>query len=88
MNLLAFTPVLWVGVMLTLGGGFLLALANVRSRHPVWEKMFDDPGGGGSPLARVTLSLAGWLLLFISFGYLFQISFERLHLVTTNTFLP
>jgi hypothetical protein len=88
MNPFAFTPDLWVGVVLTFGGGFLLAVADVRSRHAIWVKLFDDPGGGGSPLARVTLSLAGWLLLFISFTYLFQISFERLSIVATNTFLP
>lgn len=87
MNPFAFTPVLWLGVLLTLGGGFLLAVANVRSHHPLWAKLFDDPGAGGSQLARGTVSLAGWLLLFISFVYLFQISFDRLPLVETNTFL-
>ena len=87
LNPFAFTPILWLGVILTLLGGFLVAVANVRSRHRIWEKLFDDPGGGGSPLARLTVSLAGWLLLFISYAYLMQISFERLPLVETNTFL-
>lgn len=87
MNLFALTPLLWLGVLFTLGGGFLLALANVRSHHPLWSKLFDDPGASRSPLARLTVSLAGWLLLFVSFAYLFQISIERLPLVATNTFI-
>ncbi|MCB9136468.1 MAG: hypothetical protein H6636_13660 [Anaerolineales bacterium] len=87
MNPFVFTPLLWLGVVLTFGGGFLLALANVRSRHPLWVKLFDEPGASGSPLARFTVSLAGWLLIFVSFTYLFQLSFERLSLVATNTFL-
>ena len=87
LNPFALTPILWLGVLLTLIGGFLVAVANVRSRHMIWEKLFDDPGGGGTPLARLTVSLAGWLLLFISYAYLMQISFERLPLVETNTFL-
>jgi tetratricopeptide (TPR) repeat protein len=87
MNPFAFTPLLWLGVLMTLGGGFLLALANVRSRHPLWVKLFDDPSASSSPLARLTVSLAGWLLLFIAFAYLLQSSFNRLPLLTTNTFL-
>ncbi|GAB4581477.1 MAG: hypothetical protein Fur0022_42240 [Anaerolineales bacterium] len=87
LNLFAFTPLLWLGVLFTLGGGFLLALANVRSHHPLWNRLFDDPGASRSPLARVTVALAGWLLIFISFAYLLQISYDRLPLVATNTFL-
>ena len=87
LNPFAFTPILWLGVLLTLGGGFLLAVSGVRSRHPIWEKLFDDPASGGSSLARLTVSLAGWLLIFVSFAYLMQISFERFPLVDTNTFL-
>lgn len=87
MNPFAFTPLLWLGVLLTLGGGFLLALANVGARHPLWDRLFDDPGANNSPLARLTVSLAGWLLIVISFAYLFQISFERMPLVATNNFL-
>nr|HNB54287.1 hypothetical protein [Anaerolineales bacterium] len=87
MNLFAFTPILWLGVLLTLGGGFLLALANISSRHPFWDKLFDDPGANRSPLARLTVSLAGWLLIAVSFAYLFQISYERMPLVATNSFL-
>jgi hypothetical protein len=87
LNPFAFTPLLWMGVLMSIGGGFLISVANVRSRHLIWEKVFDDPGGGGSPIARLTVSLAGWLLLFVSFAYLLQISYERLPLVEMNNFI-
>lgn len=86
MNPFAFTPLLWLGLLLTIGGGYLLAVANVRARHPIWTKLLDDSEASGSTLARLTVSLAGWLLILISFASLFQSSLERMPLVATNNF--
>jgi len=78
LNPFAFTPGLWLGGLAVLTGGFFLAVAGVRSRHPIWVKVFGEAGGGGSRLARFTLGLAGWTLIGIAFSFLILSSLERL----------
>ncbi len=60
-----FTPYLWVGAPFVVLGSFLIAVATVRSRHPIWQRLFGERGGGGSKVARWTVALAGWFLVLM-----------------------
>jgi tetratricopeptide (TPR) repeat protein len=71
-------PHLWLGFLWVLLGGFLVALAAVRSRHAIWEKGFGEAGAGGSPLARFILGLVGWLIVLLPHVFLFLDSMDRL----------
>ena len=88
LNPLRFTPTLWLGGVSVLIGGFFLAVASVRSHHPIWVKVFGETGGGGSRLARFTLSLTGWTLIGLAFTFLLLSSLERLGDYATLTGLP
>jgi tetratricopeptide (TPR) repeat protein len=68
---------LWVGLPLVLGGSFLLSLAEVRSDHIVWQKLFSEHGDG-SPLARLVAAATGWFLVLIPHVLLILDSLNRL----------
>ncbi len=78
LNPFLFTPGLWLGMPVTLVGGFFVAVAAVRSHHPIWVKFFGEPGGSGSRLARIILSLVGWGLVGVAFGLLLLSSLVRM----------
>jgi hypothetical protein len=71
-------PALWLGAFWALIGGFLIALASVPSRHPLWLLLFDDPGSGGSPGARFATAAAGWMLVLLPHTMLFWVAKNRL----------
>lgn len=54
----------WLGLPMVIVGGFLLALAEVRSNHMIWQKLFDEQGDG-SPFARLVTAAVGWFLIII-----------------------
>jgi len=58
-------------------GSFLLSVAEVRSRHLVWQKLFGEQGDG-SQLARSVTSAAGWFLIIIPHVLLLLDSLNRL----------
>jgi len=44
-------------------GGFLLALAEVRSRHKAWRTLFSEEDEAGTGAARLTATIGGWVLI-------------------------
>jgi tetratricopeptide (TPR) repeat protein len=69
---------LWIGFLWVLLGGFLTALAAIRSRSRIWSLLFKDVGAGGTPAARFTMSAAGWILVMLPFAMLFFAAFNRM----------
>jgi tetratricopeptide (TPR) repeat protein len=58
-------------------GSFLLSVAEVRSRHLVWQKLFGEQGDG-SQFARLVTAASGWFLIIIPYVLLFLDSLNRL----------
>jgi tetratricopeptide (TPR) repeat protein len=78
-NLIANSdPMLWFGFFWVLLGGFMVALASVRSHHRLWLLIFKDVGSGGTPTARFFMSAAGWMLIILPFMVLFLMAYNRL----------
>ena len=71
-------PMLWVGFFWVAFGGFMIALASVRSHHRLWFLLFKDVSSAGTPLARFSMALAGWILVILPFMLLFLMAFNRL----------
>jgi len=71
-------PLLWLGFFWVLLGGFMIALASVRSRHRLWALIFKDAGSSGTPTARFFMSAAGWVLVALPFMLLFLMAYIRL----------
>ena len=71
-------PFLWLGAFWALLGGFLIALATVRSRHRLWLLLFDDAGSGGSPAARFAMAAAGWTLIILPHMMLILDAYTRI----------
>jgi tetratricopeptide (TPR) repeat protein len=67
----------WLGLPLVAVGSFLLSLAEVRSNHILWQKLFDEQGDG-SNFARLVTATAGWFLILIPYVLLFLDSLNRL----------
>ena len=55
---------LWLGLPVVALGSFLLSLAEVRSNHIVWQKLFSEHGDGSS-FARFMAAAAGWFLVIL-----------------------
>lgn len=68
---------LWLGLPLVVAGSFLLSLAEVRSRHAIWQKLFFEKGDG-SDFARSVTAIAGWLLVIFPYILLVLDSINRL----------
>ncbi len=69
---------LWVGLIWTIVGGALIAFASVRSHHRLWFLLFKDVSTGGTPVARLSLAVAGWLLVLFPFMLMFFMAYRRL----------
>ncbi len=69
---------LWLGFFWVLLGGFMIALASVRSRSRMWSLLFKDVSSGGTPAARFSMAAAGWLLVIFPFALLFYMAFVRM----------
>ncbi len=72
---------LWLGLPLVSTGGFLLALAEVRSHHVIWQKLFHEQGTGSS-FARSAISVMGWFLVLMPHVLLIIDSLNRLRNLT------
>jgi tetratricopeptide (TPR) repeat protein len=72
-----FAMYLWLGLPLVILGSFLLSLAEVRSNHVVWQKVFDEHGDG-SNFARLITAASGWFLIIIPHVLLTLDSLNRL----------
>jgi tetratricopeptide (TPR) repeat protein len=68
---------LWLGLPLVVAGSFLLSLAEVRSSHIVWQKLFEEKGDG-SQFARGVTASVGWIFIIIPHILLFLDSWYRL----------
>jgi hypothetical protein len=55
---------LWLGLPVVILGSFLLSVAEVRSHHMVWQKLFSEDGDG-SAVARLLAAAAGWFLVLL-----------------------
>ena len=58
-------------------GSFLLSVAEVRSRHLVWQKLFGEQGDG-SQFVRFVTAASGWFLIIIPHVLLLLDSLNRL----------
>ena len=74
---------LWLGLPLVILGSFMLALAEVRSHHMIWRRLFREPGTG-SPLARFMTATTGWFLVLVPHVLLLLDSLNRLE----NFYIP
>lgn len=66
------------GFLWVLLGGFMIALASVRSHSRLWSLLFKNVGSSGSPAARFSMSAAGWVLVILPFVLLFYAAFIRI----------
>jgi tetratricopeptide (TPR) repeat protein len=66
-----------LGLPMVILGGFLLSLAEVRSRHVIWQKLFAEQGDGSS-FARSVAAVLGWLLILAPHVLLIVDSLNRL----------
>jgi tetratricopeptide (TPR) repeat protein len=81
-------PFLWVGFFWVLLGGFMVALASVRSHHRLWFILFKDIGAGGSPSARSTMNAVGWILVVLPYLLLIMAAINRLKDAGIQSMLP
>lgn len=72
-----FSFFLSLGLPLVLVGSFLLALAEIRTQHIVWQKLFDEQGDGSS-FARLVTATIGWFLVLVPHILLILDSLSRL----------
>jgi tetratricopeptide (TPR) repeat protein len=72
-------PLLWIGFLWVLLGGFMIAIASVRFHSRLWSFLFKDVGSGGTPAARFFMAAAGWVLVILPFVLLFLMAFNRLN---------
>lgn len=68
---------LWLGLPFVILGSFLLSVAEVRSTHFVWQKLFDEHGDG-SMFARLVTASTGWVLILVPHVLLVFDSLNRL----------
>ena len=71
-------PFLWMELLVTLFGGLLIAFSSVRFHHRLWFLVFRDVSTAGTPLARASMRVVGWLLVLLPFLHLFASAFVRL----------
>ncbi len=80
---LGMNPIAHPDLLLSFGffwvllGGFMIALASVRSHHRLWSLLFKDVSSGGTPAARFFMAAAGWILVILPFVLLFLIALNR-----------
>ncbi len=71
------TSYLWFAFPWVVLGSFLVAVSEVRYRHVIWRKVFQETGDG-SLIARIIVGIAGWLMIFIPLTLLLIDSLNRL----------
>lgn len=68
---------IWLGLPSVVAGSFFLSLAEVRSNHVIWQKLFEEQGDG-SPFARLMTAAIGWFLILVPLFLLCLDSLNRL----------
>jgi tetratricopeptide (TPR) repeat protein len=58
------TSYLWFAFPWVVLGSYLIAVSEVRSRHPIWKRLFSQ-NGDGSFAARLAVGALGWLMVLI-----------------------
>jgi tetratricopeptide (TPR) repeat protein len=71
-------PVLWFGLPWVVLGGFMIALASVRSHNRLWAMLFKHPGASATPAARLSLTIGGGILVLLPYVVLFLSAIFRL----------
>jgi tetratricopeptide (TPR) repeat protein len=71
-------PLFWFGMLWVMLGGFMIALASVRSHNRLWMLLFKDVGASGTPPARLVTAMAGWILVLLPHVMLFVSAWQRL----------
>ncbi len=71
------TSYVWFAFPWVALGGYLVAVAEVRSRHAIWKYLFTE-SGDGTLSARFMVGLVGWLMILIPILLLLIDSFRRL----------
>lgn len=71
------TSYLWFAFPWVVLGSFLVAVSEVRYRHVIWRKVFQE-NGDGSLIARIVVGTVGWLMIFIPLALLLIDSLNRL----------
>jgi hypothetical protein len=71
------TIYLWFALPWVMAGSYLVAVSEVRSRHFIWRSLFFE-SGDGSIFARLTLGIAGWLMILIPIALIILDSLNRL----------
>ena len=71
-------PVLWVGLPLVVLGGFMIALASVRSHNRLWSMLFNNPEATATPVSRLLMTIGGWTLVLLPYSLLFISATVRL----------
>jgi hypothetical protein len=71
------TIYLWFAFPWVVVGSYLVAVAEVRSRHVIWRWLFSEDGDG-SAVARLSLAIAGWLLILLPIALIILDSLNRL----------
>lgn len=71
------TSYLWFAFPWVALGGYLIAVSEVRSRHAVWKRVFQESGDGTLP-ARIAVGMVGWLMVLIPLALIVIDSLNRL----------
>ena len=71
------TSYLWFAFPWVVLGSFLVSVSEVRYRHAIWHKVFQE-NGDGSLIARIVVGTAGWLMIVIPLTLLLIDSLNRL----------
>lgn len=71
------TSYLWLAFPWVVLGSFLVAVSEVRYRHAIWRRLFRERGDG-SLVARVMVTTAGWIMIFVPLALLMIDSLNRL----------
>jgi tetratricopeptide (TPR) repeat protein len=70
-------PLLWLGFVWVLLGGFMIALASVHSPERLKFILVDQIGARGIPVARSAMAI-GWILVLFPHLILFVVAWQRL----------
>ena len=68
---------LWFSLPWVVLGSYLLAVSEVRSRHKIWHRLFQEDGDGSS-FSRTVIGVVGWLMVLVPLLLIVMDSLNRL----------
>jgi tetratricopeptide (TPR) repeat protein len=71
-------PLLWIGYFIVLLGGYMNALASVRSHDKAWSLLFKTAAANSTPTSRFIMAAGGWILIIIPHVFLFLMAILRM----------